>query len=278
MAARARRSCCAELLERGTPLLGVCLGTQLLAEAAGGEATRDRASPRSAGTRSRCTAGGAATIRCSGARAELRGTSSGTATRRCRRPGAVTLRAQRRLPAGLPDRRARLGDPVPRRGHRGRRRRAGSTDWREDEDAVRIGLDPEALRAETGRRSTPGTSSAASSAAGSSTRRASRPLLRGDVGAREAAVDEEGRGGDVGASRRSRGRARPGRSRAVSAKRPIGTWTSRRAACSGSFANSSCSSGVLTGPGQSALTRTPRRANSTPSSRESASTPPFDAV
>ena len=38
------------------------------------------------------------------------------------------------------------------------------------------------------------------------------------------------------------------------------------------------SSGVSTGPGQSALTRTPRRANSTPSSRESASTPPLDAV
>src|SRR3712207_7117911 len=47
---------------------------------------------------------------------------------------------------------------------------------------------------------------------------------------------------------------------------------------SGSLANSSRSSGVFTGPGHSAFTRTPWRANCTPSSRESASTPPFDAV
>ena len=46
----------------------------------------------------------------------------------------------------------------------------------------------------------------------------------------------------------------------------------------GSFANSSCSSGVFTGPGQSALTRMPCRANCTPSSLVIASTPPFDAV
>jgi hypothetical protein len=38
------------------------------------------------------------------------------------------------------------------------------------------------------------------------------------------------------------------------------------------------SSGVSTGPGQSALTRTPCRANCTASSRERASTAPFDAV
>ena len=62
-----------------------------------------------------------------------------------------------------------------------------------------------------------------------------------------------------------------------SAKRPIGTCTSRRAARSASLANSSLSSGVFTGPGQSALTRTPSRANCTPSSRDIDSTPPFDA-
>ena len=54
--------------------------------------------------------------------------------------------------------------------------------------------------------------------------------------------------------------------------------TSRRAARSGSLANSSCSSGVFTGPGQSALTRMPSRANWTPSSRLIASTAPLDAV
>ena len=63
-----------------------------------------------------------------------------------------------------------------------------------------------------------------------------------------------------------------------SANRPIGTCTSRRAARSGSLANSSCSSGVLTGPGHSALTRIPLRAYWIPSSRDIASTPPLDAV
>ena len=63
-----------------------------------------------------------------------------------------------------------------------------------------------------------------------------------------------------------------------SAKRPSGTCTSRRAARSGSFANSSMSSGVATGPGESAFTRTPWRANCTPSSRVIASTPPLLAV
>jgi hypothetical protein len=62
-----------------------------------------------------------------------------------------------------------------------------------------------------------------------------------------------------------------------SAKRPIGTCTRRRAARSGSLANSSCSSGVFTGPGHSAFTRTPSRANWTPSSRDIDSTPPLDA-
>ena len=35
---------------------------------------------------------------------------------------------------------------------------------------------------------------------------------------------------------------------------------------------------MFTGPGQSAFTRMPSRANCTPSSRDIASTPPFDAV
>src|SRR5258706_11361719 len=63
-----------------------------------------------------------------------------------------------------------------------------------------------------------------------------------------------------------------------SANRPSGTCTRRRAARSGSLANSSRSSGVFTGPGHSALTLMPSRANCTPSSRLMASTPPLDAV
>src|SRR4051794_22495486 len=63
-----------------------------------------------------------------------------------------------------------------------------------------------------------------------------------------------------------------------SAKRPIGTCTRRRAARSGSLANSSLSIGVLTGPGHRALTRMPSLANCTASSRLMASTPPLLAV
>ena len=106
-----------------------------------------------------------------------------------------------------------------------------------------------------------------------------RPRLqRGRVGAADPAVDEERRGRDearlvAGQEERPRWRSPRG-----APKRPTGTWTIRRAACSGSAAKSSSRSGVSTGPGQSALTRTPRRANSTPSSRESARTPPLDAV
>src|SRR6478736_741310 len=59
---------------------------------------------------------------------------------------------------------------------------------------------------------------------------------------------------------------------------PMGPFGRRRCARSGSAANSSRSSGVFTGPGHSALTRMPSRANCTPSSRDSASTPPLDAV
>ena len=58
-------------------------------------------------------------------------------------------------------------------------------------------------------------------------------LLGRQVGAREAAVDQEGRGGDVARTRRWPGTAPPGRSRAASAKRPIGRWTRRRAALLG---------------------------------------------
>src|ERR1700729_2433068 len=57
-----------------------------------------------------------------------------------------------------------------------------------------------------------------------------------------------------------------------------GMCTNRRAARSGSLAYNSRSSGVFTGPGHSALTLMPSRANCTPSSRVMASTPPLDAV
>ena len=102
-------------------------------------------------------------------------------------------------------------------------------------------------------------------------------LARRDVGRAEPAVGHEAGRGDE-ARLVARQEERRGAISSGSPKRPIGTWTSRFAARSGSLAKSSFRSGVLTGPGQSALTRTPRAANSTPSSRESASTAPFEAV
>src|SRR5438477_10045792 len=61
------------------------------------------------------------------------------------------------------------------------------------------------------------------------------------------------------------------------AKRPGGMCTSRRLRRAGS-ASSSCSSGVSTGPGQSAFARMFLRANSTAISRVIDSTPPLLAV
>ena len=65
---------------------------------------------------------------------------------------------------------------------------------------------------------------------------------------------------------------------AGSANLPAGTWTSLRSTSAASVANTSRTSGVATTPGTSALTRTPLRANRTPSSRLRARTPPLLAV
>ena len=61
------------------------------------------------------------------------------------------------------------------------------------------------------------------------------------------------------------------------ARRPVGQWIRRRSSASGSSPKMLSSSGVSTGPGQSAFTRTPWRANWTPSSRDIESTAPFEA-
>ena len=49
---RGEKALLRELLERGVPMLGVCLGAQLVAEAAGARAAARAPSPRSAGSRS----------------------------------------------------------------------------------------------------------------------------------------------------------------------------------------------------------------------------------
>ena len=146
------------------------------------------------------------------------------------------------------------------------------SDYRSDPDAVRIGLDPEALRAET-----QAAIGAWNDLGRAMCERLASTLFGREVGAGEPAVHEErGRGhvrGLVGGQEQRGLCDLPGLGEA--AHRQV---HEAAAAFSGSFANSSWSSGVLTGPGHSALTRTPRRANSTPSSRESASTPPLEAV
>ena len=103
-------------------------------------------------------------------------------------------------------------------------------------------------------------------------------LQRGDVRARDAAVDQELRAGDEARRRRWPGTPPPPRSRTPRRSGRPARAPGGAAARSGSLANSSRSSGVLTGPGHSAFTRMPSRANWTPSSRDMASTPPFEAV
>src|SRR5581483_8269160 len=62
------------------------------------------------------------------------------------------------------------------------------------------------------------------------------------------------------------------------ARRPVGQCRRRRSSAAGSSPKMRRRSGVSTGPGQSALTRTLSRANCTASSRVIDSTAPFDAV
>jgi GMP synthase (glutamine-hydrolysing) len=141
---RREKTLLAELLDRGRPLLGACLGTQLLAEAAGGEVRRS----------SEPEIGWRKVTRTPEARGDpLLGTRDFEALQwhsyeAIPPPGAVTLaRSAVSLQA------YRIGERAW-----GIQFHAEVTaadlgrwidGWREDEDAVRIGLDPEALRAES---------------------------------------------------------------------------------------------------------------------------------
>ena len=139
----------AQLLERGTPLLGVCLG----AAAPGGRGRRrgaPRARARDRLARRRADRRGDATTRCSGRCPSGSADSSGTATSaRCPRPGCSwpgTLSAYRRSGSGTP-----WG--IQFHAEVTRETLGGWLDgYRVDPDAVRIGVDPEAVRAETEQR------------------------------------------------------------------------------------------------------------------------------
>ena len=137
-----------DLLARRIPLLGVCLGAQLVAEAAG-RGRAGRRGRRSAGTRSSCTAAGART-RCSARLPRLQRLPVAQLRVQPLARGAV-LAAQPGLPSGLPARRRRLG--IQFHAEVSERRRAEwIDDYDADPDAVAIGLDPEALAAESSAR------------------------------------------------------------------------------------------------------------------------------
>ena len=113
-----------DLLDRGVPLLGVCLGAQLVAEAAGGSARRASA-PEIGWHEVDLTAEGART-RCWDRSLPRFTAFQWHSYEFTLPPGATRARAQRCLPAGLPPRQ-RDGHPVPRRGLAARTPRRGST-------------------------------------------------------------------------------------------------------------------------------------------------------
>ena len=141
----------AELLERGTPLLGVCFGSQLVADASGA-VVRRAAAPEIGWTEIELTPQGVADP-VLGFLPE-RFTGFGWHYYEwLLPPGAVAAGAQRGLPAGVPARGATgLGHPVPPRGQARRSRLLARHLGRTTPCALATGLDPEAIRTESAER------------------------------------------------------------------------------------------------------------------------------
>jgi len=145
-----------ELLDRGTPLLGACLGTQLLAEAAGGEVRRAR-DPEIGWHRVAVhrDAGG---DRLLGSLAPDPGMAPAAAPgfeafqwhsyEAVPPPGAVRLAG-----SAVCGQAYRIGERAWGIQFHAEVTRADAEKWiseyRDDPDAIRLGLDPDALRAET---------------------------------------------------------------------------------------------------------------------------------
>ena len=119
---RGEKGLLSELLGRGVPTLGVCLGAQLVSEAAGGSPRR-APEPEIGWVEVELTPEGRADPLL-GALPERFEAFEWHSYEAGPPEGTVTLATQRRLHPGLsPPRRARVGDPVPRRGHPPRRGR-----------------------------------------------------------------------------------------------------------------------------------------------------------
>ena len=163
-------------LADGVPLLGVCLGAQLIARGAGRLGRPLARRPRSAGSRSARRRAGRSCRRLA-ARAVPR---LPVALLHVRPPGRRrAARRERRGTAGVPARRPRLGDPVPRRGRPPRCSTTGS---------ARDGRSCPSPSRSCGPRPTatcrPGTSREGRSAARSSTRRRASARIGALCGAR----------------------------------------------------------------------------------------------
>ena len=112
----------AELLDRGVPTLGVCLGAQLLAKAAGGSV--ERAAAPEIGWYEVALEPGAEQDPLVGALPERFVSFQWHSYVAVPPDGSISAGPQRALPPGLPaGGRAGLGHPVPRRGVAGRRGR-----------------------------------------------------------------------------------------------------------------------------------------------------------
>ena len=180
----------ARLLDAGTPLLGVCLGSQLLAEAAGAEVRRARAPE--IGWHEVVLEPAATGDPVLGSLPQ-RFTAFGWHSYETTPPPGATALAHSDICLQA----YRAGDSAWGIQFHAEVSAADLERWtvnyEEDPDAVAIGLDPEALGPRKRRRSGAGTTSAARSAAPSATSSAGVSVRR-DVGAVDAAVDHQGGG------------------------------------------------------------------------------------